>query len=114
MSDGRVYHYTTGADWERSVAAGEHLVSGRGMTLHDQGFIHFCEQSQLAGVWQRFWTAETEPMVLLTVDKSKLPTPIVDENTSGGSELFPHLYAPLPVAAVVDVRPVDARGRPAN
>ncbi|MGI8416748.1 MAG: DUF952 domain-containing protein [Nakamurella sp.] len=112
MSDGFVYHYTTAADWARSVAAGEHLVSGRGMTLQEQGFIHFCEQLQLAGVWQRFWTAETEPVVLLTVDKGKLPTPIVDENTSGGTELFPHLYAPLPVAAVLDVRPVDADGRP--
>lgn len=107
-----VFHYTTAADWERSQASGEHRVSGRGMTLSDQGFIHFCDADQRAGVWQRFWVGIDEPVVLLTVDATRLDPPIVRENTSGGTELFPHLYAPLPVSAVRSAVAVDGGGRP--
>lgn len=107
-----VYHYTTAVDWQRSLATGEHRISGRGMTLQDQVFIHFCYAAQRSGVWQRFWTDETAPVLLLTVDPSRLPTPIVEENTSGGSEQFPHLYGPLPVSAVTSAQLVDAAGEP--
>ncbi len=107
-----IFHYTTAGDWERSLTAGEHRISGRGMTLQDQGFIHFCYAAQKSGVWQRFWATETEPVVLLTVDQARLPTPIVDENTTGGTELFPHLYGPLPAGAVISAAQVDRSGEP--
>lgn len=109
---GAVYHYTTVADWQRSIVAGEHRVSGRGMTLSDEGFIHLCDAGQRAGVWQRFWSGIDEPVVLLTVDEQRLAPPLVRENTHGGAELFPHLYGPLPVAAVLSVDQVDAEGLP--
>lgn len=108
--DDLVFHYTTAADWEVSLVAGEHRVSGRGMTLADEEFIHFCDADQRAGVWQRFWSGIEEPVVLLTVDATRLEPPIVRENTHGGVELFPHLYGPLPVDAVVRVRAVGPDG----
>lgn len=111
MSDRYLYHYTTAPDWDASQAAGEHRISGRGMTLAEQGFIHLCYADQRAGVWQRFWTDETEPVLLLTVDPDDL-TGLVDENTSGGTELFPHLYGPLPLDAVIAVHDVDGTGEP--
>ncbi|MEJ7650940.1 MAG: DUF952 domain-containing protein [Nakamurella sp.] len=107
-----LYHYTTIADWQRSIVAGEHRVSGRGMTLSDEGFIHLCDAGQRAGVWQRFWSGIDEPVVLLTVDATLVEPPVVRENTHGGAELFPHLYGPLPVAAVLSVDRVDADGHP--
>lgn len=107
-------HYTTAADWQRSLTAGEHTVSGRGMTLAEEGFIHLCSAAQRPGVWQRFWQQESEPVVLLTVDPDLLPVPLVWENTHGGDELFPHLYAPLPVPAVVAAAPVGADGEPVS
>lgn len=107
-----VFHYTTAADWERSLAAGEHRVSGRGMTLADEGFIHLCDADQRAGVWQRFWFGIEEPMVLLSVDVRRLDPPIVRENAHGGTELFPHLYAPLPASAVLSAVAVDGDGAP--
>lgn len=107
-----VFHYTTAADWEQSSTAGEHRVSGRGMTLSDEGFLHFCDADQRAGVWLRFWAGIQEPVVLLTIDPVRLDPPVVRENTHGGAELFPHLYGPLPVSAVLSVQSVDARGHP--
>lgn len=112
MSDRYLYHYTTAAGWDTSQTDGEHRISGRGMTLESEGFIHFCYADQRPGVWQRFWAAETAPVVLLTVDPDEVGEALVDENTSGGTELFPHLYGPLPLDAVIAVHDVDEAGEP--
>lgn len=114
--DRYLYHYTTAADWLRSLADGEHTMSARGASLDEIGFIHFCYASQRAGVWQRYWAdldLAQHPVVLLTVDPEDLdPGALVDENTSGGTERFPHLYCALPVGAVVSVQDVAAEGKP--
>ena len=107
-----IYHLTFAADWDAAVTVGSYRVSGRGMTLESEAFLHFSYANQLAGVAQRFWRNPEEPVVLLTVDPELLDQPVVAENTSGGTELFPHLYGPLPVSAVVAVTevPVDQDG----
>jgi glutathione S-transferase len=43
-------------------------------------------------------------LVLLEINRAVVQSPIVDENLSGGVELFPHIYGSLPVSAVVAVR----------
>lgn len=127
MSDDRyLYHYTTESDWDAAQAAGDYRISGRGLTLEGEGFIHLCYAGQRPGVWQRFWsdadagsptgadTGSAPPaVVLLTVDPDDLdPELLRDENTSGGTELFPHLYGPLPIDAVTAVHAVDGAGNP--
>jgi uncharacterized protein (DUF952 family) len=102
-----IYHLTFAGDWDAATTVGSYTVSGRGMTLESEGFLHFSYASQLPGTAQRFWQHPEEPLVLLTVDPELLDRPVVDENTSGGTELYPHLYGPLPVAAVVRAEPVD-------
>ncbi len=99
-----IFHLTLASDWKQSEAAGLHTISGRGMTLEGEGYLHFCYAEQLSGVAGRYWTGLTEPVCLLTVDPDLLDQPVIAENTSGGTELFPHLYGPLAVSAVVDVR----------
>lgn len=99
-----IFHLTMASDWKQSEANGEHRVSGRGMTLESQGYIHLCYPDQLSGVVSRYWGDLTDPVCLLTVDPLLLPVPVVAENTTGGTELFPHLYGPLPISAVVAVR----------
>ena len=39
----------------------------------------------------------------------KLTSPIREENTEGGDELYPHIYGPLNVDAVVSVQPLAPR-----
>ena len=101
-----IYHLTFAGDWDAAITVGSYRVSGRGMTLESEGFLHFSYARQLAGTAERFWRDPEEPLVLLTVDPALLDRPVVDENTSGGTQLYPHLYGPLPVAAVVRVQPV--------
>jgi uncharacterized protein (DUF952 family) len=102
-----IYHVAFDEDWDAALTVGTYRVSARGMTLESEGFLHFSYAHQLGGVAQRFWRHPEAPVVLLTVDPDLLDAPVVDENTSGGTELFPHLYGPLPVAAVVRVTPID-------
>ncbi len=51
--------------------------------------------------------------MLLHIDANKVEATIRDENLDGGDELFPHIYGPLPVEAVVSVEPIaqDDAGR---
>lgn len=102
-----IYHLTFAHDWDAATTVGSYRVSGRGMTLESEGFLHFSYAHQLPGTARRFWQHPEEALVLLTVDPALLDPPVVDENTSGGTELYPHLYGPLPVAAVVRAEPVD-------
>ena len=101
-----IYHLTFAADWDAAVSVGTYRVSGRGMTLESEGFLHFSYARQLARTAERFWRNPEEPLVLLTVDPDLLDRPVVNENTTGGTELFPHLYGALPVASVVRAQPV--------
>jgi uncharacterized protein (DUF952 family) len=45
--------------------------------------------------------------VLLEVDVAAVGSPIRVENLEGGTEEFPHVYGPIPVAAVRQVRLMD-------
>jgi len=105
-----IHHLALVSDWEAARAAGEYRISTVGRTLDDEGFVHFCRtEAQLAGVAQRYYSAVTDPLCLLTVDVRLLPLPVVDEPPAPGAvEHFPHLYGPLPVDAVVAVTPLPA------
>jgi uncharacterized protein (DUF952 family) len=103
-----IYHLALVAEWDDAIPVGDYRISTLGRTLEQEGFLHFCRTTQqLAGVAQRYYTGVTDPLCLLTVDTDLLPVPIVDESPAPGvTELFPHLYAPLPVSAVVRVTPL--------
>ncbi len=107
-----IYHIALKSDWESAKARGEYRISTRGRTLADEGFIHCSRRGQLAGVFDAFYADVAEPAVLLSIDPTLLDVPVVDEMAvpgsapgSSGAELFPHVYGPIPVAAVAEVRP---------
>ena len=104
----RIFHIALADDWDRAVAAGEYRVSTLGRTLEEEGFLHMSYDAQWAGVLAAYYRDVTEPLVLLEVDPVLLDVPVVVETPEGADQAFPHLYGPLPVAAVVAVRPVSA------
>lgn len=103
-----VYKVTTAAEWRAAEAAG--VFTGAPVDLAD-GFIHFSTAAQLAGTLERHFAGRGD-LLLLTVDTAGLDADLRWEPSRGG-QLFPHLYAPLPRAAVVAVAPIalDASGR---
>lgn len=81
------------------MAAGRFV--GSPVDLAD-GFIHFSTAAQVQETARRHFRG-AEDLLLLEVDPEALSAPLVWEPSRGG-DLFPHLYAAMPVAAVRRVR----------
>ena len=104
MATDRLFHLALRRDWQSAQEAGEYRVSTRGRTLAEEGYLHASYEHQWQGVRDAYYADVTEPLVLLEVDPALLDVPVVEEVPAGGDEAFPHVYGPLPVAAVVAVR----------
>jgi uncharacterized protein (DUF952 family) len=103
----QILHVATARDWQAALAAGEYRVSTLGATIDEVGFIHASTPEQVHATAQRFYADVSEPLVVLVLDEDALVAagiPVVHED-AGNGELFPHLYAALPVDLVLDVRP---------
>ncbi|MET8077122.1 DUF952 domain-containing protein [Streptomyces sp. NPDC005303] len=99
-----IVHLTERSLWEEARARGTYEISTRGRTLQEEGFIHCSTREQLPGTAARFF-AGVPDLVLLVIDPARLDVPLKYEAPKPGAEEFPHIYGPLPVAAVVDVEP---------
>lgn len=100
-----LFHLAEPADWDDACRHGVYRRSTRGRALEDVGFIHLSTAGQWEGVLRRFYADHPGDLVLLTIDPERLDAEVrweVGESSSG--ELFPHLYGPLPVAAVATTR----------
>jgi uncharacterized protein (DUF952 family) len=97
-------HIALPGDWDAALAEGEYRTSTRGVTLEQEGFIHCSYAHQVEATAARFY-GDLDELVLLRIDRSRLDAAVVDEPPAPGAELFPHVYGPIPVAAVVDAVP---------
>ena len=102
-----LYHLALPEDWRQARAAGVYARSTRGLGLEQVGFIHASYAHQLAATYARFY-GDAGPVVLLTIDPARLEQAGVavraeaaGSNPAAGAERFPHLYGPLPLAAVL-------------
>ncbi|MFO0138838.1 MAG: DUF952 domain-containing protein [Cyanobacteriota bacterium] len=117
-----IYHLTLAADWRQAKRQGFYPWSTRGMTFEQVGFVHASCLDQVAATYQRFY-ADAADVVLLALDPRAIasagvlirqePAPDTGDPDAGdpeAGELFPHLYGPLPMEAVVlaDPYPGDA------
>ena len=100
-----IYHLAEPAYWADAVRAGSYAQSTRGRTLAQEGFLHASTAQQWPQVRRRFYADLPTDLVLLTIDSGRLGVPLrfeVGDPATG--ELFPHLYGPLDVDAVVATR----------
>jgi uncharacterized protein (DUF952 family) len=87
--------------WEAAEA--ERRLVGSPADVRD-GFIHFSTAAQLAGTVAKHFAGLTD-LILVAVDADALGGELKWEPSRGG-ELFPHLYAALPLSAVKWARPL--------
>jgi uncharacterized protein (DUF952 family) len=100
-----LYHLAEPEHWEAARAVGRYERSTRGTALADVGYVHLATAAQWPEVLRRFYADHDGDLVLLTVDPDRLDDPLRWESPHPGSdERFPHLYGPLPTAAVVGTR----------
>lgn len=105
MTPAGLYHIALRSDWEAATAEGEYAISTRGRSLADEGFIHCSFAEQVDATAARFY-ADVDDVVLLRIDPDRLASRVVVEDLAGTGEPFPHVYGPIPVDAVVEVRPL--------
>jgi len=55
------------------------------------------------------WFKDTMDLLILEIDTDALQAELVHENLEGGKELFPHIYGPLNLEAVVTAREVTSQ-----
>jgi uncharacterized protein (DUF952 family) len=96
-----ILHFCPRAEWEAALSAGSYAAD----SLKSQGFIHCSTPSQVA-IPATALARGRQDIVLLVVDETLLSKPVVWEQgdpPDPGGMLFPHVYEPIPVTAVVAV-----------
>ena len=97
MTQGRIiYHMCRWDEWREAGAQGAYAGSSQDAA---DGFIHFSTAAQVEGSAAKP-RAGQHGLVLLCVAAAALGESLRWEPSRGG-QLFPHLYGPLPLSAVV-------------
>ena len=91
-----IYKIVPASLWQRAKDAG--IFEGAAIDLTD-GFIHFSTASQARETAARHFAGQTD-LLIVAVDGRALGDELVYEPSRGG-DLFPHLYAALPLSAVL-------------
>ncbi|MBM5792715.1 MAG: DUF952 domain-containing protein [Cyanobacteria bacterium K_DeepCast_0m_m1_088] len=104
-----LYHLALRAEWNSARQEGSYRRSTRGQSLEEVGFIHLSAAHQVDATAQRFF-GDVPPgeLLLLTIDPPRLAAAGLEvrlELAPGTGELFPHLYGPLLLEAVLLAQP---------
>ena len=92
-----IYKLLSIDEWRAAQAVGE--FRGSAVDLAD-GYVHFSTGEQVVETAARHFAGQPG-LLLLAIDADRLGEDLRWEPSRGGA-LFPHLYASLPLGAVVD------------
>ena len=92
-----ILHICRAEDWRGAQKLSEY----RADSLAAEGFIHCSTPEQVAKTANRFYAGQAD-LVLLVVDADRVLAELRYEAADGN--LFPHLYGPLNLDAVAEVR----------
>jgi uncharacterized protein (DUF952 family) len=91
-----IYRIAEHADWLQSQASGRFESAD----LAAEGFIHGSELHQVLRTANKYYRDKTS-LMLLEIDESVLGDLVVREDLTGSGICFPHIYAPIPMHAIV-------------
>ena len=106
-----IYHITLRSAWDEARERGDY----RAESLETEGFIHCSTDSQVLPVAEKFYLGQ-RGLLLLVIEPELLASELKWETPSGGSpppgfpedDLFPHVYGPINLDAVVQVLDLEA------
>ena len=94
---GFIFHITSRASWSAAQNAGMYTAD----SLQSAGFIHCSKADQILRVADTYY-ANQHGLMILKIEPSKLkPGLRWEPGTDKADELFPHIYGPLNLDAVV-------------
>jgi uncharacterized protein (DUF952 family) len=106
-----IFHLTTSQAWREARQRGEY----RAESLESEGFIHSSTERQILPVAEAFFRGQSG-VLLLEIDPALLSSELRWEAPSGGTpppgvvegDLFPHIYGPIDLDAIVKVYDLEA------
>lgn len=93
-----ILHITTHKEWESAVDTGSY----RADSLETEGFIHCSTPEQVIGVANERFHGRAD-LILLCIAPAHLDASLIYEDCYETGQLFPHIYGPLNLNAVVAV-----------
>ena len=99
-----ILHITARDDWQAAQAKGDYRLE----TLETEGFIHCSTPEQVLGPANGFYRGRSD-LLLLVIDPARLEAKLVYEDSYESGIIFPHIYGPLNLDAVVNVLPFPAQ-----
>ena len=106
-----IYHISSRQAWSEARQRGDY----RADSLENEGFIHCSTKTQVLPVAEKYYKGQ-QGMVLFEIDSSRLSSELRWEPPSGGApppgvpegELFPHIYGPINLDAIVNVYDLES------
>jgi len=96
-----IYHMCRADEWQAAQSSGFYLGSSQDVA---DGFMHFSTAPQIVESAAKHRAGQTG-LLLLAVDADALG-PALKWEASRGGQLFPHLYAALPISAARWAKPL--------
>ncbi len=92
-----IFHVALIRDLDKARSSGFYESA----SLQSEGFIHCATKDQLPGVLERYFQ-DIVDFEIVKIQPQKLDKDLQPafENTSGGTELFPHIYGAIPLFAI--------------
>ena len=97
-----LYHLASTAEWADHQASGAIAPA----SLADEGFVHCSWGRQVAGTVAKHFPDATDLLALRLDPMALGEVALVEEDSYGSGQAFPHAYGPIPVAAVLDTTSV--------
>lgn len=107
-----IWHLAYAADLADARETGMYRISTRNATLESVGFVHGSYPHQLAAIATTTYADDPGPLVVLVLDpnvlrSSGLEIRVEPDVSDPEGESYPHIYGPIPMDAVVAVRPAS-------
>jgi len=103
----RLFHLVEPAEWSAASAVGVY----RPASLSAEGFVHFSFADQVSGTANLLYRDRAQ-LVVVEIESDLVDAELrIEDSSSSGTE-FPHVYGPIPTAAMVALHPLhrDASG----
>lgn len=106
-----IYHITSRSAWSEARERGDY----RAESLETEGFIHCSTEQQVIPVAQKYYTG-MQNLLLLVIEPALLEPDLKWEPPAEGTpplgvpegDLFPHIYGPINLDAIVKVFDLEA------
>jgi uncharacterized protein (DUF952 family) len=104
-----ILHVARGDRWRGALVSATYDC----IVVDGARFIHCSTGRQVRTPWRTLY-ADAADLVLLLIDEHAVDAPVRYEAAAAGEDAFPHVYGPIPVAAVVAAEPFTPEMATAN